>query len=88
MNYQYTPSFLRDVKKTTLEIQAGLNAVIESVKSAQNLNDIPKVKKLKGHKTAYRIKVNTYRLCFFYGDDKTLLLARFLPRKDVYRYFP
>jgi mRNA interferase RelE/StbE len=88
MNYKYNPSFLRDVKKTTQEIQVSLAVTIENIKSAETLNDILNVKKLKGHKIAYRIKVDTYRLCFYYNDDKTLILVRFLPRKDVYRSFP
>jgi mRNA-degrading endonuclease RelE of RelBE toxin-antitoxin system len=88
MNYKYNPSFLRDAKKITPDIQISLADAIENIKSAQTLNDISNLKKLKGHKTAYRIKVNSYRLCFYYGDDKTLILCRFLPRKDVYRSFP
>ena len=88
MNYKYNPSFLRDVKKSNPEIQVSLAEIIEVIKSAPTLNDIPNVKKLKGHKTAYRIKVNTFRLCFYYSEDKVLILARFLPRKDVYRFFP
>jgi len=88
MNYHYNPSFLRDVKKATSEIQISLADVIENIRLAKTLNDISNVKKLQGHKTAYRIKVDSYRLCFYYGDDKTLILSRFLPRKDVYRSFP
>lgn len=88
MEYQYNPSFLRDVKKTTPEIQVSLAETLQDIKSAKILNDIPNVKKLKGHKVAYRIKVDSYRLCFYYGDNKILTLARFLPRKDVYRFFP
>lgn len=88
MNYKYNPSFTRDVKKVSRELHVSLAGIIENVKSAETLNDILNVKKLKGHKTAYRIKVNNYRLCFYYTEDKTLIFARFLPRKDVYRFFP
>jgi mRNA interferase RelE/StbE len=88
MNYKYNPSFLRDVKKATPDILVSLEDVIENIKSAKTLKEISNVKKLKGDSNAYRIKANSYRLCFYYGDDKTLILARFLPRKDVYRSFP
>lgn len=88
MNYRYSPSFFRDVKKLHSELLVDLDEAIENIKSAKSLNEISDVKKLKGHKTAYRIKLGSYRLCFFYADDKTLILARFLPRKDVYRFFP
>ena len=88
MQILYKPSFTRDVKKVPIEAQLNLRTVIESLKTAQGLNNIPNLKKLKGHKTAYRVKVNTFRLCFYYNDDNTLELTRFLPRKDVYRFFP
>ena len=88
MNYKYNPSFIRDVKKSTQQVQVNLAKVIEAIKYANTLNDIPNVKKLKGHKTAYRIKIDSYRLCFYHDDDKTLILVRFLPRKDVYRSSP
>ena len=88
MKIIYKPSFTRDVKKASIEAQINLRNVIESLKIAQGLNNITNLKKLKGHKTAYRIKVNTFRLCFYYNDDNILELTRFLPRKDVYRFFP
>jgi len=88
MNYKYNPSFLRDVKKTTPNIQVSLADTIENIKSAKTLTEILHVKKLKGFSNAYRVKVKTYRLCFYFNDDKVLILARFLPRKDVYRSFP
>ncbi len=75
MNYKYSAAFLRDVKKTLPEIRVSLADAIENIKSAETLNDVLNVKKLKGHKTAYRIKVDAYRLCFYYNDEKTLILA-------------
>jgi len=88
MNYKYDPSFIWDVKKASPEILKSLDEAIEIIKTVAALSDIPNVKKLKGDKTAYRIKLKTYRLCFFLSNDNTLILARFLPRKDVYRSFP
>ena len=88
MNYRYLPSFVRDVKKSTIEIQVGLQDVIENIKTAKTISEIHNVKKLKGHKNAYRVKIKTYRLCFTFSDDKELILVRFLPRKDVYKVFP
>ena len=87
MDIQYKTSFARDVKKASKEAQINLQNIISALKSAENLNDINNLKKLQGHSNAYRIRVTNYRLGFFYEDGK-LILSRFLPRKDAYRFFP
>jgi len=54
------------------------------------LSDIPSAKDLKGgkkSKDAYRMRINKYRICFYYRNDK-IELVRVLPRKDVYKVFP
>jgi mRNA interferase RelE/StbE len=87
MDIQYQPSFTRDVKKASVEAQINLQQIIENLKSLQTLNEIHNLKKLKGFNNAYRIRITNYRLGFFYEDGK-LILSRFLPRKDAYKFFP
>jgi mRNA interferase RelE/StbE len=83
----FKSSFFRDVKNTPSILHSEIDNVILKIETAQSLKDIPNLKKLKGHDTAYTIKINTYRLCFFF-ENETIIIARFLPRKDVYRSFP
>jgi mRNA interferase RelE/StbE len=87
MDIQYKPSFVRDVKKASVEAQINLRDLIETLKSVQNLNDITNLKKLKGHTNAYRIRVTNYRVGFYY-ENGSLIMVRFLPRKTIYRFFP
>ena len=87
MNTTFKSSFFRDVKRVSPTLHSELDKIILKIENAQSLKDIHDLKKLKGHKTAYRIKVNIYRLCFFF-ENETITIARFLPRKDVYRSFP
>lgn len=87
MHIQYKSSFERDVKKASLDAQLNLKNVIAILRAAQNLNEIPNLKKLKGHKTAYRIRITDYRLGLYYENGE-LFLSRFLPRKSIYRVFP
>ncbi|MCZ2222041.1 MAG: hypothetical protein LC122_00205 [Chitinophagales bacterium] len=61
--------------------------LIELIENADSLDSIPNTKKLKGFKTAYRTRVGDYRLGFFY-ENSTILLARFVHRKDIYKIFP
>jgi mRNA interferase RelE/StbE len=84
----YTKAFLRDVEKINRKnIADKLSKTIEAIKSAQDFTKIPQLKKLKGHKSAYRIKIASYRLGYFYIDNK-VILVRFVDRKDIYKLFP
>ena len=49
--------------------------------------DIPNLKKLKGFEDAYRIRISDYRIGLFIIDNTTVF-ARFLHRKDIYKFFP
>ena len=83
----YKPSFFRDVKKSPKAVLSDLEALLLHLESVKSLTEISNLKKLKGHSTAYRVRLHQYRLCFFYENEQ-LTLVRFLPRKDVYKSFP
>ena len=51
------------------------------------LQEIRELKKMRGYKEYYRVRVGRYRLGFRFTKGEIDLL-RFLPRKDLYRYFP
>mgnify|MGYP003455424794 FL=1 len=76
---------LDDVK--TRPVKQALIRVIELMEATDSLDKIPNTKKLKGHKSAYRTRVGDYRLGFF-SENSTILLARFVHRKDIYKIFP
>jgi len=84
----FEASFEKDLKKikakkTLLQIKD----IIENVKKTHNLRDIPKLKKLKGHETFYRIRLGDYRIGFELVQEK-VVFVRCLMRKDIYKYFP
>ena len=88
MKVEFLKRFSKDIDELTVKsVKSALKKVIESIESANTLTDIPNTKKLQGHKTAYRIRVGDYRLGFFY-ENKTIILARFVNRKDIYKLFP
>lgn len=76
---------LDDLKSKSLKLS--LIRLIELMEEVDGLEKIPNTKKLKGHKTAYRTRLGDYRLGFFF-ENSTILLARFLHRKDIYKIFP
>ena len=88
MKVEFLKKFSKDIDQLQVKsVKQALIRVIESLESAKNLEDIPNIKKLRGHKSAYRIRIGDYRLGFFY-ENSIVLLARFVNRKDIYNLFP
>lgn len=88
MKVEFLKKFSKDLDDVrTRPVKQALIRVIELMEETDSLDKIPNTKKLKGHKTAYRTRVGDYRLGFFF-ENSTILLARFVHRKDIYKIFP
>ncbi|WP_456370975.1 type II toxin-antitoxin system RelE family toxin [Thermodesulfatator atlanticus] len=88
MQVLYEKSFYHDIKKLRdPNLKKSLRSVIEIIKNSQSPASIPKLKKLRGTKNYYRIKIKNYRLGLKIDGD-TVILIRFLSRKDIYKSFP
>jgi len=88
MNIEFTKAFEKQIdlildKKLKNEIAQ----VVRSVMDAKALHDIPNIKKMKGHKTAYRIRTGSYRIGIVFQNNTVYFLA-FAHRKDIYNIFP
>ena len=79
MKVEFKRSFVKDLERVT--------QTIERVEEAKTLQEIGKLKRLRGGELYYRITVGDYRLGLMLEGD-TVILVRFLHRKDIYRYFP
>ena len=88
MKVVFEKKFLKDIEsignKRTKRIG---EEIIEQVEKTENLNEIGGLKKLKGYKNAYRIRIGDYRIGICIEQD-TIEFVRFLHRKDIYKYFP
>jgi mRNA interferase RelE/StbE len=60
---------------------------IEAVEKADSLGALPSLKKLRGAKSYFRLKLGDYRIGLAL-EGNTLVFVRFLDRKDIYKYFP
>ena len=88
MKVEFLKKFSKDLEDVrTRPVKQALIRVIELMEETDSLDKIPNTKKLKGHRTAYRTRVGDYRLGFFF-ENSTILLARFVHRKDIYKIFP
>jgi len=81
-------SFFHDLKKITdPATKEGAEQAIMTVKQATSMRDILNLKKLKGYRIHYRIRVGNYRIGVIIEDD-LVTFVKCLPRKDFYKYFP
>ena len=88
MKVEFLKKFSKDIDDIKVKsVKQVLLRLIESMEALDSIEKIPNTKKLKGHKTAYRTRVGDYRLGFFF-ENSTILLERFVNRKDIYKIFP
>lgn len=88
MRIEFTKKFenqLDDIQNEKLKLEIA-NAV-RSVIDANALHEIPKLKKLAGFKTAFRIRTGNYRIGILFIDG-IVYFAAFAHRKDIYKQFP
>jgi mRNA interferase RelE/StbE len=89
MEIIYLKSFYKDLKKVKdKDIRTKIKNTLLEFNSASELNSIKKLVRLKGHPSAYRIRIGGYRMGLFLQDEKTIVMARFLKRNDIYKLFP
>jgi mRNA interferase RelE/StbE len=88
MNYEISKAFQKDFNKLKdKKLAVAILASIDAVAQAKEVKDIPNLKKLKGYKTAYRIRVGDYRIGIFI-EANYVLFQSFDNRKDIYKNFP
>ena len=87
MNIDIRKSFTKDADKLPANIKQQLVLLITTLQQTKQLTQIKNCKKIKGSKTAYRIRLSQYRIGFFF-ENETIELIRVLGRKDIYKYFP
>ena len=69
------------------KLKATLMDTIVEIENCQSISEISNLKKLKGFKDFYRIRVGDYRIGIKVEKD-TVTFAAFQHRKDIYKYFP
>lgn len=88
MKIEYLKQFSKDLSKITDDsLKDSVFEVVLDFKKANNINEIPNIKKLKGYTNAFRLRIGKYRLGFYF-DGETIELARFVKRDDIYKLFP
>lgn len=89
MKLLFDKSFKKDLEKIqNTELLQKIEKSVLNVKSATGPSTITSLKKLKGYKDFYRIKIDySYRIGVrIIGDTVTFITIQ--NRKDIYRFFP
>jgi mRNA interferase RelE/StbE len=88
MKIEFLSGFEKDLSLTRDKVLAKI--IIECIdlfEKANKITDVPNIKKLKGHPTAFRYRKGKYRIGFYFEQD-TILFAAFDTRGKIYQRFP
>ena len=88
MNIEFTGKFEKQIDQIRdKKLKSEIANIVRAVIAAQTLARVPNLKKLKGYKTAYRIRTGNYRIGIIIQNN-VILFAAFADRKDIYNIFP
>ncbi len=88
MNIEFTHRFEDETDEISEpKLRERIKSIIEAVRDASTPRQIPHLKKLKGYRDFYRIRIADFRIGIRIKGD-TVIFAAFGSRKDIYRSFP
>lgn len=88
MIVKVTPHFNKDLSKLSdKKLIQSIKTILQKLEMANSLTEIPALKKMEGATKHFRIRIGNFRMGIYF-DDNTVYIARFLHRKEIYRYFP
>lgn len=88
MRVKFLNGFNKDLSRISdITLAKNVFQCIQLFEKADSLNQIPNIKKLKGHPSAYRYRKGMYRIGFYF-EENTVIFAAIAPRGRIYKKFP
>jgi len=87
LQLRFEKRFFKDYKKLPKHIQKAVYEYIDVLEEVENIDKITNLKKMKGQKSFYRIRLSSFRLGFRLNEDH-LIIMRVGPRGGFYKDFP
>jgi len=88
MKVAFRDSFAKDLKRVKDKVLLKrVHETIDVIEQTDSLNQVPDLKKLKGHLGYFRLRIGDYRVGLAFEND-SVVFVRFLNRKDIYKFFP
>lgn len=88
MKVEFLNKFSKDLDPIHIpSVKNAIERSINEAEAAKGIYEIRNIKKLKGYKIAYRIRVGDYRIGVYF-EHNIIQFARVAHRKDIYKLFP
>jgi mRNA interferase RelE/StbE len=85
---EFKKSFVKSVQSVRdKRVRQLIVQCINEVETASTIQSVSNIKRLKGHREYYRIRIGNYRIGLKVESDVVLFVA-FENRKDIYKNFP
>lgn len=87
MECKFEKAFERDFKKVKdKNLAKAILDCVQKVSKAKTIHDISNIRKISGHKSAYRIRSGNYLIGIIVENNLAIFIA-FAHRKDIYKKF-
>jgi len=87
MEVKFSKPFEKDFRAINEKrIVLKVEEIIFLLEKSNSLLGIENIKKIKGNKDCYRIRIGNYRLGLLLSG-KTIWLSRLMHRQEIYKYF-
>ena len=83
-----TAHFNKDISKLRdRKLILSVRKALQKLEAVRSLSEIPNLKRMEGTVNYFRVRIGDYRMGI-YVEGNIIYAARFLHRKEIYRYFP
>lgn len=87
MELRFRKKFEKDLSKLSSEVKEEIENLLIQIADSDNLNNFD-IKKMKGYKSYYRLRMGDYRIGFEKIDKNTIDILRVAKRDEIYKIFP
>lgn len=88
MNVFFDAKFYKKLNQINNKNLAKIEQAIIDISAAKSLNELPKAKKLSGHKDLFRYRIGDYRIGLQLISEKSVEFLDFDKRNDFYKKWP
>ena len=86
MKVEFASKFAKDLLKLDSKALHDVEAIVIQIESADKLSELTNIKKLKGFKTAYRIRTGNYRIGIVLKIIRLYLQEFFIVRRFIFSF--
>jgi len=84
MQVEFLSKFNRDLDRIHHQsVRKSIIKVIDEIRVARTLNEVSNIKKLKGFRSAFRIRLGEYRIGIFVDGLRLSLLVYYIEKKSI-----